>query len=134
MHYLKWVLTTFSIIEFAVYGLIGYMGIITLIITILTDPPKSVSLSGIRSIWLMPSIICISMLMFASGIITTDSETRTVITTSNATSEAWTETANVSKQITLVNPIWATVHFAFFIMMILYIIQQVLTLLFQKPD
>jgi hypothetical protein len=43
------------------------------------------------------------------------------------TTEAWTET--ISSSITLENPIWITVHFMFFIIMIFYVLYQIVNML-----
>lgn len=123
-----------SIIEFIVYGIIGYSGILILIISIITNPPKSMSLAGARSIWLMPSILCLSVLMFASGVITTDNQTTTSTIINNSTNEVWIETGTVANEYQLVDPVWGWIHFAFFIILIIYIIIQTLTILVQKKE
>lgn len=118
-----------SIIEFIVYGVLGYGGLLILMISILLNPPISVSLAGARSIWLMPSVLSMIMLMFVSGIVTADEQTTSFITTSNATSEVWTETGTIETQIQLVNPIWGGIHVGFFLILILYIFQQIVNIL-----
>ncbi len=122
-----------SIIEYLSYGLIGYTGVIILMISVLLNPPTSKSLAGARSIWLMPSVICLSVLMFASGTITLETNSSSFSTTSNATSEVWTETGTQTISYTLVDPVWALIHMSMFLILIIYIIVQVLQIL-TKPE
>jgi|APSaa5957512535_1039671.scaffolds.fasta_scaffold01088_2 hypothetical protein len=121
-----------SIIEFAVYGALGYGGLVILMISSLINPPTSTSLAGARSVWLMPSVLSMIMLMFISGIVPITEQSSTFTTVANDTSTVWTETGDVDIQIILVNPIWGAIHFGFFLILILYIVQQIVNTLRSK--
>lgn len=113
-----------SIIEFGVYGLITYSGLLMLIISTIKEVPSEKSGSVFRSIWLIPSIIC-AFILASSGISINTSEIHNTITNLNTT-EVWTETVNNS--IVLQNPIWVTVHMMIFLILIVYVTLQILNL------
>jgi hypothetical protein len=121
-----------SILEFGIYGLICYTGIIMLIISAFKETPNTVSQSAVRCIWLIPSIICAYMLASAGADIYLSSETitREVLNSSDVI-VSLTETT-VDK-ITLLQPVWVTLHFLFFIVLLLYVMMNILTL-FVKRD
>ena len=124
----------YSIIEFVVYALIGYAGILILMVSILLNPPTSISLAGIRSIWLMPSVLALSMLMFMGGVVTTETTTtETTITKSNNDIETYENSIQTS-QIQLINPIWSSFHMGLFLIEIIYIIVQVVNILRAKDE
>ncbi len=121
-----------SILEFGVYGLICYTGIIMLIISSFKETPTTVSQSAVRVIWLIPSIICAFMLASAGADIHLSTETvanqvldsnNNIITLSDVTTD----------KITLIQPVWVTLHFLFFIVLLLYVMFNILTL-FMKRD
>ena len=121
-----------SILEFGVYGLICYTGIIMLIISAFKETPSTVSQSAVRCIWLIPSIICAFMLA-SSGVdihLSTETITHQVLDSNN---NIITLTDTVTDKITLIEPVWVTLHFLFFIVMLLYVIINILTL-FVKRD
>jgi hypothetical protein len=121
-----------SILEFGIYGLICYTGIIMLIISAFKETPSTVSQSAVRCIWLIPSIICAYMLASAGADIYLSSETITKeVLNSSDVIVSLTETT-VDK-ITLLQPVWVTLHFLFFIVMLLYVMMNILTL-FVKRD
>jgi hypothetical protein len=121
-----------SILEFGIYGLICYTGIIMLIISAFKETPNTVSQSAVRCIWLIPSIICAYMLASAGADIYLSSETitRQVLDSSN---QIITLTDVTTDKITLLQPVWVTLHFLFFIVLLLYVMMNVLTL-FVKRD
>ena len=122
-----------SIIEFMVYGLIGYSGIIVLMISVLIEPPTNISLAGVRAIWLMPSVLALTMLMFMSGIVVSDTvTTETTITKSNSNVD--TEVSVSRSQIQLIEPVWATFHLGLFLVEVMYIIVQVVNILRIKDE
>jgi len=129
----------FSLIEFAVYGGIAYTGIVVLIISILLNPPTSRSLAGARSVWLTPSILCMGLLMFASGNITTEYTDSTVTNLGyNATNSTQlisnsTLTTTETNKYILVDPVWGAVHMGLFTNMIIYVLIQILQIL-TKPE
>lgn len=121
-----------SIIEFVVYGLICYTGIILLIISSFKETPNTVSQSAVRCIWLIPSIICASMLASAGAdiIMPTEVITKQVLDSNNA---IVTLTETSVDKVTLLQPVWVTLHFLFFIVMLLYVLFNILAL-FTKRD
>lgn len=118
-----------SIIEFVVYGLICYTGSVMLIKSAFapTLPTDSV-LTTIRVIFLIPSIIGAGILA-SSGINITTEQTNTsnLIKDLNNTN-TWQETTTQINKFVLINPVWITFHFLLFIVMLVYVIQQVLIL------
>lgn len=132
------ILADFSIIEFAVYGGIAYLGVILLMVSVLMNPPTSQSLAGARSVFLSPSIICMGLLIFASGDITlgyTDSTETTLNynVTSNTLVSNSTTTINETEKFILVDPVWTYVHMGFFMILIVYVLMQILQILY-KPE
>ena len=119
----------YNIIELVMYGIIAYLGVGVLIISVITNPPTEKSLAGARSIWLTPSILCMALLMFSSGYVSYDVVTSTIVTSSNATSDVWTETREDVTSFNLVNPIWGMVHGAMFFILIIYVLIQIFTIL-----
>jgi len=121
-----------SIIEFAVYALVCYTGIIMLIISSFKETPMTVSQSAVRVIWLIPSMLCAFVLASAGADIYLSTEIMSdqVLDSNNA---IITLTDTTIEKITLLNPIWITMHFLFFIVLLLYVITNVLTL-FLKRD
>lgn len=117
-----------SIIEFIVYGIVGYSGIILLIASAFKDNPSSKSQSVIRSIWLIASIICIYMLSSAGATISFDTVESTLVNVN--TTETWTET--VDRKVTLVQPVWVTLHYLFFIMLVIYFMWNMLQLFVKR--
>ena len=126
----------YSIIEFLVYGMVGYGGILMLIATAFREEvPTTKSLAIVRSIWVLPSIYCLIMLAGISGTIYLDEGTTVSSTLINQnTTEVWTETVTTTpNSIILVEPIWGTVHIIFYMMLIVYFIWNILQL-FTKKD
>lgn len=118
-----------SIIEFIVYGLIAYTGMIVLIISVLKEPPSSRSLAFLRSVFLIPSIIASGILSFSGvNIYWLTTATSNTIKSLNTT-QTWTESTTQTNTLVLQNPIWITFHFLLFIVMIIYVITQILSLL-----
>lgn len=121
-----------SILEFGVYALICYAGIVMLIISSFKETPMTVSQSAVRVIWLIPSMLCAFVLANAGVDIYLSTETLAdqVLDSNNA---IITLTDVTTDKITLLNPIWVTMHFLFFIVLLLYVVINILTL-FLKRD
>ncbi len=121
-----------SILEFGVYALVCYVGIIMLIISSFKETPMTVSQSAVRVIWLIPSMLCAFVLANAGVDIYLSTETLAdqVLDSNNA---IITLTDVTTDKITLLNPIWVTMHFLFFIVLLLYVVINILTL-FLKRD
>lgn len=116
-----------SIIEFGVYALICYTGIIMLIISAFKETPSGVSQSAVRVIWLIPSMICAFVLASAGADIYLSTETVSDQVL-DSTNQVITLTDTVTDKITLLNPIWVTLHFLFFIVLLIYVMTNMLTL------
>ena len=124
-----------SIIEFIVYGLVGYSGIVLLIASAFKELPATKNLAVIRSIWIMPCIFMMYVLASAGAPIILQDEV--IVTTLN-----YNETSNIlvsnstettpAKQVSIVNPVWVTVHLLFFIMLVIYFIWNMLQLLVKR--
>lgn len=121
-----------SIAEFITYGLIGYAGVLVLIVSVIKEVPITRSLALVRAIFLIPSVIACGILA-SSGIhidvstIATNSLTRSVNTT-----QVWTEATTQTNQIVLANNVWIPFHGMLFIILSFYIFQQIMFLL-TKP-
>jgi|21_taG_2_1085346.scaffolds.fasta_scaffold108516_1 hypothetical protein len=120
-----------SIIEFGVYALICYTGIIMLIISAFKETPSTVSQSALRVIWLIPSIICAYMLASAGADIYLSTET-TIDQVLDSNNAPISLTDVTTDKITLLNPVWITLHFLFFIVMLLYVMINILTLFMKR--
>ncbi len=117
-----------SIIEFIVYGLVAYSSLLMLIISTIRDPPCTKAHSIVRSMYLIPGIICMIIIAGSGTIIYMETMTTNITTTSNVTAELWTEVGTHERSFELLNPVWVTVHFLFAIIMIVYVILQMVTL------
>lgn len=113
-----------SIIEFIVYAIIGYSGMLMLIIQVIKAPPDEKSGSIVRVVYLIPSIIACLIIAGSADTITTQDYTNTIIDLN--TTSVWTEA--ITSEIELANPIWITFHYLMAIVMMVYTITQVLTL------
>lgn len=122
-----------SILEYFVYGLLAYSGILVLIISVIKEIPTTRALAIVRATYLIPSAICAGILA-SSGIdidITTTTTNNTI--RSINTTQVWTESTTQTTQIVLQNPVWSMVHWLIMIVLIWFIIQQVLYLLTKPP-
>ena len=118
-----------SIIELIVYGLIGYPAIIFLVGSSFQESSGTAGkISVVKAIWIIVPIIAMYMLASAGALISIDTVTSTLINTN--TTEVWTET--VDRNITLVNPVWVTLHWMMFIVLILYFMWNMLRLFTQR--
>jgi len=118
-----------SIIELIVYGIVCYSGIVMLIASAFQqDSSISKSMSGTRVIWLIPSMFCAFMLASAGADIYFEESTVTLVNVN--TTETWTETTQ--DKITLYQPVWVTLHLLFFIIILLYVVFNLLSLFFKR--
>ena len=118
-----------SIIELIVYGLIGYPAIIFLIASSFKESTGTASkISVVKAIWIIVPII--AMYMLASAGATIHVETISSTLTNTNTTEVWTET--VSRDIVLVNPVWITLHWLLFTVLVLYFMWNMLRLFTQR--
>lgn len=103
-----------------------------LIISTIKEVPIGRMQSIIRSVYMMPGLICAGILT-KSGIniqLTTFSQNEIVKNLND--SSTWSDTATNVTNIVLQNPIWITVHLMIFIVILIYIITQVVNLLTKK--
>lgn len=123
-----------TLLEFIVYGLVGYTGIILLVASAFKDIPDTKSQSVIRSIWVLAPIFCMYMLANAGNPIwVNDGYTESVLTY-NGTGDLITNSTNTvsGQSITLLQPVWVTLHLLFFFMLIIYFIWNMLQLLTKR--
>lgn len=128
-----------SIIEWIVYGIPAYSGIILLVISAFRETPDGKSQSIVRAMYLMLSIIC-AFILAGSGV---DIHLADSITTTNATSiyevldntnaivvlnSTVMETVAKTETFTLLNPIWILIHWMFAAVMLIYVTLQILIL------
>ena len=102
-----------------------------LIISAFKETPTTVSQSAVRCIWLIPSIICAFMLASAGADIFLSSETITKEVL-NSSDVIVTLTETTTDKITLLQPVWVTLHFLFFTVMLLYVMMNILTLFIKR--
>jgi len=123
-----------SIIEFVVYGIITYSGMLLIIASAFKETKLGKSESAVRVIWLIPCILTAYILGSVGGFdinLDTGVTTNTIINLN--TTEVFTETFSNTKVITLINPIWTTVHLLFMTIIIFYVIWNIV-MLFVKRD
>lgn len=128
-------MATYSIIEFIIYGLVGYSGILLLVTSAFREIPMTKTTSYIRVIWMLPSIYCLIMLAGISGTIYLDEGVTTNELVYNGTDSSLitnSTTTVTPNSIVLIDPIWGTVHIIFYMMLILYFIWNILQLLAKR--
>jgi len=118
-----------SIIELIFYGFIELLSLSMLIISVVKDVPTGKSLAIVRAIYLIPGIICASILAGSGINIVTDTTTVANTIKNLNNSEVWTETTTLSKSIALQNEIWILVHLLISLVLVAYVISQVMILL-----
>ena len=126
------VLALVSIIEFSVYALICYSGVLGLIVSAFrSNMPTEQLLSGTRVIWLVPCVICAILLMNVTAVqIETTEKDITIIDLNSST--VWEETQTNTTEINLQNWVWVIVHFLLTSVLIVYIITTTLQMLTNK--
>lgn len=129
-----------SLIEFIVYGLIGYTGVVLLIISAFRETPTGKAQSIVRAMYLTLSMIAIIILAGSGVDIILEDKTITLNATSNyevldntnaivVLNSTVIQTDTSTSVSTLQNPIWILFHFMLAIVMLVYIILQILILL-----
>ncbi len=114
-----------SLIEFIVYGIITYTGMVLLISTAFKDVPTTKSGAIARAIFVIPSAITSLILAFSGESIKIQSITNTIRDLN--TTNVWTET--IETEIILLNDVWVLVHFLIFIVIIIYVFTQLMNLI-----
>lgn len=121
-----------SLIEFIVYAIVGYSGVVLLIASAFRDTPTSKSQSIVRAMYLSISIIAV-MILSGSGLnITTENPGTTNILTYNVTDGSLignvTNSGSAPSTYILNNPVWIPFHYMLSVVMLVYVILQILTL------
>ena len=111
------------------YGFITYSSLLMLIISVVKEVPSGKSQSILRSMWLIPGIITASLLAGMGDTIDFEDTTITSTLINVNTTETWTETVTTSAEVTLIDPVWVTVHYMIFVVLLSYVIIQILMLL-----
>lgn len=124
-----------SIIELIVYALIGYPAIIFLVASSFKEDSGNNKISVVKAIWIIVPIIAMYMLASSGAQIDLkDSSTVSTIgynVTDGSILTNSTETFS-AQQITLVNPVWITLHWLLFIVLVLYFMWNMLRLFTQR--
>jgi len=121
-----------SILEFIVYALVCYSGVLLIISSAFKEQKLGSSASAVRVIWILPSIFAAFMLASVGGFDVYLNYGNVTNTIKNLnTSEVFTEQFITESKFTLLNPVWIPLHILFFVIMIIYVIWNLL-LLFTK--
>ena len=118
-----------SIVEFLVYALITYAGILGLIVSAFRSGSGGQESNTLKIIWLIPCLFTAYILAGADDTITLDSGTTTSINRNLNTTEVWSESITHTAEYTLLNDVWSAVHLLFFLIILIYIILNIITLL-----
>ena len=113
-----------SIIEFIVYAVIGYAGVLGVITSAFRDIPSQKDQSVGRVIWLIPSAICILVLGSAVDSVSLEDSTNTIIDLN--TTNVWTE--SIDNTVQFIDPVWIVIHGMFFMILVIYIITNAINL------
>ena len=122
-----------SIAEFGVYGFVTYASILMMIISVVKEVPSSRSLSVMRTLGLIPGLICAGILSVSGvniDIHTDTTNTSTLVYNStHALIQNSTASTTTTSKIILQNRAWMMVHMMFFLFLLIFIIYQFLTLM-----
>ena len=126
-----------SIIEFAAFAFVGYSSLLMLIISITKEGPMVKSRTGtlVKSIYIIPGIICMILLSGSGVDIYLDAGNTITINNYNGTDGTLiTNSTSTSppNKVTLQNPIWITMHYMFALIMFAYVIINTLKMLSAK--
>jgi hypothetical protein len=125
-------LADISIIELAPYLFIELFSLSMLIVSIVKEMPASKSQSILRSMWMLPGIIMAGLLMSSGPIITMSDEGSQIIEVYNGTTGLlMTNTTTypaTPDTIIIENTTWWEFHLMVFLILIVYVVVQMLTL------
>ena len=127
-------MTDVSFLEYLVLAVIGYSGIIILIIAMIKDVPTSKQSAGIRMIAAFPSMIANAALMGVglkiSFPITTTNSTTFLMNSTTHTLISNSTTLTMEQPVNLIlGPTWMLIHFALFIFLMLFVAIQILMIM-----
>jgi hypothetical protein len=117
-----------SIVEFGVYGFVAYSSLLMLLISAIKNVEETKISALTRSIIFLPGIICAGILITAGVDINLDTVSTFTITNNTVSTIFYEDTVTTDK-ITLLDPVWGSVHFIIFIVLIIYVIKQILLML-----
>jgi hypothetical protein len=124
-----------SIIELIVYALIGYPAIIFLVASTFHESSGTASkVSVVKAIWIIVPIIAMYMLASAGAVITMEHEVvNTLGYNATVVNQVITNSTTITDNtITLVNPVWITLHWLLFTVLVLYFMWNMLRLFTQR--
>jgi hypothetical protein len=126
----------YSILEFGVYAFITYSSVLMLIISTIREIPVTKSMSISRAVYMMLGIITSIVLMGAGPAITMPASESTFTYVINGTTGAYitnsTTYTTIPGTITLLNgTAWMVLHLGIAAVLILFVIQQMVMLLFK---
>ncbi len=124
-----------SIIELIVYALIGYPAIIFLVGSSFQESSGAAGkISVVKAIWIIVPIIAMYMLASAGALITMEHEVVNTLgyNTTNTNQVITNSTTITDNTITLVNPVWITLHWLLFTVLVLYFMWNMLRLFTQR--
>ncbi len=123
-----------SIIELIVYALIGYPAIIFLVGSSFKEESGTSKISVVKAIWIIVPIIAMYMLASAGAVITMEHEVvNTLGYNATVVNQVITNSTTITDNtITLVNPVWITLHWLLFTVLVLYFMWNMLRLFTQR--
>ena len=127
-------MTDVSFLEYLVLAIVGYSGVIILIIAMIKDVPTSKASAGIRMIAAFPSMIANAALMGVglkiSFPITTTNSTTFLMNSTKHTLMTNSTTLTMEQPVNLIlGPTWMLIHFALFLFLMLFIAIQILMIM-----
>ena len=122
-------IATISIIEWGVYGFVCYSSILMLIISTIKEIPESKFGAYLRSVFMIPGVVCAGILGSSGVNIQLNSDTVSSIIKDLNNTDTWSQNITNTSTVILQNPIWQSVHYMFMIVLVVYIFVQILTVL-----
>ena len=136
IYYYEISLLNISLIEFLVYAVVAYPGLIALIFSTQREVPlKTRRMTLVRSMYMVPSIICF-ILLAGSGVFIFYDSGHTIVTEvfNGTTGVLITNSTEIfsPQQVELQNPVWVTIHYLFALVLAIYMFTQIFTMLSAK--
>ena len=125
-----------GIIEFSIYGFVGYGGFVLIMLTLLVTPQATRVWSAMRVVIIVPCLVCLSLLMGADGEITGLNTIENTITKTYDSAGNLNSTVNSTKtsndRYILQDPVWGSVHLMMFLLLLIVSFIQLFNLFTQK--
>ena len=125
-------MATISILEWGVYGFIAYSSLLMLIISTIKEVPETKFSGYLRSVFMIPGIICAAILASSGVNIETNVDTTSSIIKNLNNTDTWSQSISNTTNIVLQNPVWQSVHYVIMIVLVIYVIVQILNVLTKK--